>query len=242
MTPTSRERLLTDEALARSEVVANSAMNRERGLLGRNSYSLDLSFDVLDYLRRRLRERGRLAWLDLCCGTGRALIEAGLHLRGEAHPGAVEIRGVDLVEHLAPVPEGLEAVRLEASSLAAWQADHAYDLITCVHGLHYIGDKLGLIARAVSWLAADGLLLAHLDLNHLLLEEGRPHVRRFASELRAAGLEYDSRERLLTATGGRRIGFSLEFVGADDQAGPNYTGQPAVSSWYRDAGRPGGRL
>ncbi|MFN3648425.1 MAG: class I SAM-dependent methyltransferase [Armatimonadota bacterium] len=241
MIPAPHEHLLSDAALARSEVVANSTMNRERGLLGRNSYALDLSFDVLASLRKRLQERGRVAWLDLCCGTGRALIEAGVHLNDEAPPDAVEIRGVDLVEHFAPVPAGLEAVRMEAASLSEWQPERAYDLITCVHGLHYVGDKLGLISRAVSWLEPDGLFLAHLDLDNLRLEDGRPHPRRFSSALKAAGLRYDSRKKLLAATGGRRVDFPLAFLGADDRAGPNYTGQPAVSSWYRDAGAPGER-
>ena len=32
----------------------------------------------------------------------------------------------------------------------------AFDLVTCVHGLHYVGDKLGLVARAAPRLVEDG--------------------------------------------------------------------------------------
>jgi hypothetical protein len=35
-----------------------------------------------------------------------------------------------------------------------------YDLITCVHGLHYAGDKLAALARAASWLTPGGLISA----------------------------------------------------------------------------------
>lgn len=72
--------LLDPAALDRSPTVANSSMNRERGLLGRNSYALDLALDPLQFLVDRLqvlvdRLQGgspttRVAWLDLCCGTG----------------------------------------------------------------------------------------------------------------------------------------------------------------------------
>lgn len=62
--------------LARSPVVANSSMNRERELSGTNSYAKDLNVDLLELLVDRARGAGRVAWLDLCCGTGRALIQA----------------------------------------------------------------------------------------------------------------------------------------------------------------------
>ena len=37
-------------------------------------------------------------------------------------------------------------------------------MITCVHGMQYVGAKLGLIARAASWLAEDGPLVASPNL------------------------------------------------------------------------------
>jgi hypothetical protein len=64
--------LLADAQLERSAVVANCRMNRERDLLGSNGYDKDLGLDPLDFLRGRAASGRRTAWLDLCCGTGRA--------------------------------------------------------------------------------------------------------------------------------------------------------------------------
>jgi hypothetical protein len=48
-------RLLDAAELEASPTVANSAMNRERGLLGPNSYAGELLFDVLAFLKLRLQ-------------------------------------------------------------------------------------------------------------------------------------------------------------------------------------------
>jgi hypothetical protein len=93
--------LKTDDELASSAVVANNAMNRERGLLGVNSYQRALGFDPLAFLRGRLAEAGGASWLDLCCGEGNALIQAAGLLAGEAEGRAVVV-GVDLVGRLEP--------------------------------------------------------------------------------------------------------------------------------------------
>ena len=62
--------LLDDGTLARSPVVANNAMNRERQLTGPNSYARELGFEPLDILRQRLGAGAECAaWLDLCCGS-----------------------------------------------------------------------------------------------------------------------------------------------------------------------------
>src|SRR4051812_27297976 len=47
-------RLLSDDILERSAVVANCRMNRERGLVGSNGYAKELGFNPLDLLRERL--------------------------------------------------------------------------------------------------------------------------------------------------------------------------------------------
>jgi hypothetical protein len=72
-------RLLDDAALHASSVVANNAMNRERQLAGVNSYQRELGFSVLDFLVARAAGNGTAAWLDLCCGTGRALIQVSYY-------------------------------------------------------------------------------------------------------------------------------------------------------------------
>src|SRR5579863_6412511 len=70
-------RLLVDlRTLENSPTVANCRMNREREIRGTNSYAADLGFDAIQFLMERVEGRDSVAWLDLCCGTGRALIQA----------------------------------------------------------------------------------------------------------------------------------------------------------------------
>ena len=68
--------LLDDEQLERSAVVANCRMNRDRDLLGLNGYGRELGLDPLDFLKGRAASGRTDAWLDLCCGAGRAFIQA----------------------------------------------------------------------------------------------------------------------------------------------------------------------
>lgn len=216
---------LSDAQLESSSVVANCRMNRERELTGRNGYQRELGLHPLDFLRARPKPA---RWLDLCCGTGRALIEADSLLAPEDE---ITIVGVDLVGVFWP-NERSPRLRLLTASLHSWRTDERFDLITCVHGLHYLGDKIGLVIRAVSWLCDDGLFVANLDADNLRDERGEPLARRGPRLLREAGLEYDTRRRRLLCRGRKALRFPLEYVRADDKAGPNYTGQPAVNSRY----------
>lgn len=229
--------ILDDAELERSAVVANCRMNRERGLVGSNGYDRELGFDPLAFLNARAAGEGTAAWLDLCCGTGRALIGAAGIIRAEGR--AIDIVGVDLVGMFDPTPPGLGELRLIEASLSTWRPERAFDLITCVHGLHYVGDKLGLVARAASWLDEGGLFLASLDLGNLKFGDGMPAGRRMVAELRRAGLDYDRRRRLILCRGRRDVALSYRYLGADDGAGSNSTGQPAVDSYYGvNAGPP----
>jgi SAM-dependent methyltransferase len=225
--------LRPDCELERSEIVANSRMNRERGCAGPNSYAREIGLDPLEFLHTRLRTHERAAWLDLCCGRGRALIEAARHFTDQGSSARVTLNGIDLVSAFDPIPPDLDGLRLEEASAASWEPDRAFDLITCVHGLHYIGDKLRLIQRAASWLAPDGVFLAHLDLDNLKDAEGGDAGRRIMRNLRKNGLDYDSRRHLLRCEGGRTTELAYEYLGADDSAGPNYSRQPAVDSYYQ---------
>src|ERR1700733_8210555 len=74
-------RLLGDDELERSAVVATCRMNRERHPLGSNGYDRELGLDPLDFLKQRIATGHLVAWLDLCCGTGRALIQATRQIR-----------------------------------------------------------------------------------------------------------------------------------------------------------------
>uniref|UniRef100_A0AAU2K241 Class I SAM-dependent methyltransferase n=1 Tax=Streptomyces sp. NBC_00049 TaxID=2903617 RepID=A0AAU2K241_9ACTN len=217
--------LLPAHDLERSSVVANNGMNRERGLAGVNSYARELGLDPLAHLTARPTAP---SWLDLCSGEGRALREALPRL-----PAGAVLTGVDLVGPLAPAPTppGLE---LLTASVAQWRPDpdRTYDLITCVHGLHYVGDQLGLLARAASWLAPGGLLVAHLDPDSLRRADGAPAGRAALAALRAAGFRYAARHHRISLQGPHTVRLPFRYLGADPAAGPNYTGQPAVASHY----------
>jgi len=186
-------------------------MNRERNL---GSYRDELGLDPL----KLLPPGGR--WLDLCCGRGRALAEAA-DLRPDA-----DLTGVDLVSTFVSAPR----VRFVESPLREYQPTHLFDLITCVHGLHYVGDKLGAIARACSWLTDRGLFVAQIDLANLRWSDRRAAGRTIVGWLRTQGLEY-SRRRVL-CRGRRDLRPPFPYAHADATAGPNYTGQPAVNSLY----------
>ena len=218
--------LKTDRELSASPVVANCRMNRERVLTGGNSYSRDLGMNPVEFLLSRLEEQATVRWLDLCCGTGRALIEAAEQLAGERE--RVGIVGLDLAG-LFDFPDET-GVQFVENAIEDWQPSHEFDLITCVHGLHYVGDKLGAIARAVSWLTNGGLFVGHLDLANLRHQSIRSFGRRAARHLRDAGLAYDTRRRRIRCSGRRKVDIPWQYLGADDEAGPNFTGQPAVNS------------
>lgn len=213
-------RLLDNAALARSSVVANCAMNRERQLTGPNSYTRELGFNPLE----RLTGPGA-AWLDLCCGTGRALAQAADQRRQGV------LMGVDLVDAFVSAPD--RSVQFISADVTTWTTNQRFALITCVHGLHYLGDKLGVLSRAAGWLADDGLLIADIDLASVRLPDGRPAGRALTAALRRAGLSYDSRRRRITCSGRREVSLPYTYLGADDRAGPNYTNQPAVDAYYQ---------
>ncbi|MEH0828682.1 MULTISPECIES: class I SAM-dependent methyltransferase [unclassified Micromonospora] len=226
--------LLSTAALERSAVVANNAMNRERQLAGVNSYARELGFNPVDVLTDRLAGAATAGWLDLCCGTGRALIQAAGQLRGMGVAGRTALVGVDLVDAFDPVPTPPANLRLVCASVATWAPDRPFDLVTCLHGLHYVGDKLAVLARAADWLTPEGRFVADLDLSSIRLADGRPAGRRLTTLLVAAGFTYDSRRRRISRTGRREVRLPYRFLGADDRAGPNYTGQPAVHSHYAE--------
>jgi SAM-dependent methyltransferase len=222
---TIRMRLLDRARLHASSVVANCNMNRERTLRG---YARELGLAPVSFLRA-FPAKGR--WMDLCCGSGRALVEAASGLEDGDEP--ILIEGIDLVAFFAENPF-THRLALREESVEAWRPRHRYQLVTCVHGLHYVGDKLGVLAKAAAALAEDGLLLANLDLGNLCFADGRPAGRTVAARLRRGGLRYDRRRRLVSCFGPRKLELGLRYLGADDSVGPNYTGQPAVTSCYAD--------
>lgn len=98
-----------------------------------------------------------------------------------------------------------------------------------------MGDKLAAIAKAVANLSANGLFLANLDLASVRHADGRSAARTVSARLRASGMTYDRRRRLVCCSGPRLLDWRMRYLGADDTAGPNYTDQPAVASYYEFA-------
>jgi SAM-dependent methyltransferase len=147
----------------------------------------------------------------------------------------VVLIGIDLVDMFADIPPELSCLQFLVTSAQQYQPAIRFDLITCVHGLHYIGDKLQLIQQACSWLTVEGVFLANLDLQNLRLGSGQSAARTISHRLRALGIEYHSRKKLIARQGRIDVEFPWHYLGADDQAGPNYTGQPVVNSYYTDS-------
>ncbi|PWV79107.1 class I SAM-dependent methyltransferase [Nocardia neocaledoniensis] len=222
--------LLDDTTLERSAVVANNAMNRERGLAGVNSYARELGFDPYERLTERLRHdpTATVTWIDVCCGSGRALLEAETRVAQEFPDADVTLIGIDLVDYFAAGPR-TPRLRLIAASATTWTPERPADLVTCVHGLHYLGDKLAMIGVMAEWTAPSGFLAADFDLDEV---RGIEHTT-VLDELRACGLTYDRRAHRLHGAGPRTPRFSATYLGADDTEGPGYTGQPSVRSYYR---------
>ncbi len=221
---------LGDDDLDVSGVVANCRMNRERHLTGSNGYEREMRFNPLALLKTTAATTGRARWLDLCCGSGEALVEAAKIV--EAEDLQIDIVGVDLVRSFVGGETEHRCLRLVGASLTDWQPGGQFDLITCVHGLHYIGDKLGLVARAASWLTENGRFAANLDMNNIKLRERESAGRIIVAELRRNGFTYSFRTKLIQCDGRQQVRLPFTYLGADDKAGPNYTGQAAVDSHY----------
>ncbi len=98
----------------------------------------------------------------------------------------------------------MTCLRLVEASLSTWRPDRRFDLITRVHGLHYVGDTLGLIARAASWLGEEGRSVANLDPGNLKLVSDPNPGRKIVAALCRAVLVFDRRRRLI-ACRARRI-------------------------------------
>jgi SAM-dependent methyltransferase len=225
--------LLDERTLERSEIVANACMNRARNHSGANSYERDLGLAPLDFLTNVLQRQDEASWLDLCCGAGRALLQASEALRSNAQDRRIMLTGVDLVPMFDPIPPGLGWVHLVSASVERWETEKKFDLITCVHGLHYVGDKLGVLQRASGWMKEDGLLMMHIDYRNLKIADQGHSRTQIGRDLRKVGFRYRSGRHLLTRNDNiHHDPLPYRYLGADDKTGPNYTGQAAVDSYY----------
>ncbi len=232
--------LLSCAELEQSTVVANNRMNRERVLWGVNSYQKELvnarsaqAIDILAFLTARARGCNTVRWVDLCCGSGNALIQAAEVLQENEISGKLRLEGVDLVGMFSAVPNTVaDILHLQAGSVFKWLPNGPYDLITCIYGIHYLGDKLGFLQKAMGWLKPDGQLIVNLEPDNLKDSDGKSLSKWWKDECRRNGWKYHARRHLLQVAGPQAWPVSWKFLGSDDQAGPNYSGQPAVNSYY----------
>jgi len=223
--------LLTENALIWSPVVANNRMNRKRIASGVNSYEKELHFHPGMYLNKRLEEQGHVKWLDLCCGEGNALLQYAGEIAVKNLQTQVTLKGIDLVDQFQSIPPAINCLQFKTGSLVDWEETDQYDLITCVHGLHYVGDKLKALMKALQAISDNGILMANLDLNNIKIEgdQKETYLKKLFKE---NGIRYNARRKLVTCEGPRDIHINLTYIGADDKAGPNYTGQAVVDSYY----------
>jgi hypothetical protein len=119
-------KLKNDDSLEQTAVVANCRMNRERGLTGSNSYAKELGFNPLEFLKELNSSGHASAWLDLCCGSGKALIEAAQLCEVADRPAAIEFVGVDLAGLFAAAGSCPSSLRLEEASLRSWRPARSY--------------------------------------------------------------------------------------------------------------------
>lgn len=216
--------LLLKEELWQSSVVANCRMNRKRQFKGINSYHKDTSINLFNFLDEKRKYQRETQWVDLCCGEANALIQA------KALLPEVRMEGIDLVG-MFNTPHA-EDIKLMEMAVEAWSPTQSYDLITCIHGFHYLGDKLKVLSKAIGALKHNGLFVANIDLNNIKNQEGKSIEKELVDVLTQCGVSYNKRRKIITCKGATVIKFPYRFIGANDQAGPNYTGQPVVDSYY----------
>ena len=139
--------LLNKDQLEWSPIVANNSMNRERQAIGINSYEKDIGLNPLDFLLKK-QEQKSVRWLDLCCGKGNALIQTAKILEEKGLSKKFELSGIDLVDFFSD--PGELKLDFQVQNLENWIPQKQYDLISMVHGLHYVGDKIALVKKALS--------------------------------------------------------------------------------------------
>jgi len=224
--------LLSEDKLIWSPIVANSRMNRERNATGVNSYEQEIKFKPEDFLQGKIDKYGSASWMDLCCGQGKALIQTAEYFCQKGLQDQLKLTGVDLTDHFSPINSLITCLQFHTTSLMDFRWNDKYDLITCVHGLHYAGDKLKAIEHALAALTPWGFFVANLDPADIVIE-GSQDKNVIKSMFKVNGIRYDSRQKILMKEGHAEVRFNCKYLGADDSRGPNYTGQDSVTSFYR---------
>lgn len=216
-----------EKELIWTSIVANSSMNRQRNLTGINSYEKDLYFDILAFIETKLSTNQKFSWIDLCCGEAKALFQAQEIFTNE---DKISLEGIDLIDMFV---DKNNKVKLQIGSLLDWKPSQKYDLITCVHGLHYIGNKLLIIEKVCKTIKEDGMFIANIDLDSIKNSDNQSLKKEILKYLKEEGLLYNSRQKILICEGNKSFEFDFQYLGADTKAGKNYTGQEAINSIYQ---------
>lgn len=226
-------KLKDDKSLEYSSTVANNKMNRQRQLIGINSYEEDLQYDIVAFLEAKFIQVNRpIRWLDVCCGEGRALLQASQLFATFIEEERLKITGLDLVNYFHPKLQQVEGVDLYVSPINTWQTSHSFDLITVVHGFHYIGDKLATFCKLGLLMEEKGLLLANFDTESIAIKNiGQSHFD-LKKALKLQGIYYDNQNKILRCEGSKNLNFPLLYQGGDDTNYTTYTGMKGVKSYY----------
>jgi trans-aconitate methyltransferase len=112
----------------------------------------------------------------------------------------IKLKGIDLVDTFLVVDKHITCVEFESESLIDWKPDQTYDLITCVHGLHYLGDKLKVIEASIKALNQYGLFVANLDLTNIVIQ-GTNTSSYLKNSFKRYGVAYNSRLKVLKQLG-----------------------------------------
>lgn len=231
-----RDLIYDSNKLADSEIVANAFMNRNRGFVGVNSYSKDLKINLPSIISSQIEQKNSFSWLDLCCGKGRALVEAASFIKSNflKFEENISIFGIDLIDDFIHIPDELCFLLLKQGTVPDALPKGSFDLITCVHGLHYLGDKLGLISSLSGRLVKDGFFIGNIDHKNLKSENGKT-LRGILKIFSTFPQSYSSSTHILKiqSNAGKKIDFKFKYIGSSEDAGPNYTGQNAIDSFYK---------
>lgn len=225
--------ILNRKQLESSSVVANSLMNRERVAFGINSYTKELKFNPFEFLKNRFENKQSAYWLEICCGKGNAIIQIAHEFnKFKDQINNVLLVGVDLISFFSPIPDNIRFVKFIESSIFDYRTELKFDLITCVHGMHYLGDKLKIIEIVSNLLKSDGYFTCNLNTKDIIDQNGRCLFKKINLFFKDIGLNYNSRNKILINSGVLKIQSPFKYIGANDKIGTNYTGENSVQSIY----------
>ncbi|MEZ4687149.1 MAG: class I SAM-dependent methyltransferase [Bacteroidia bacterium] len=206
-------------------------MNRQRGLAGINSYEKELGFDIEQFLGSKMNTKKgeEVRWLDICCGEGKALIDLGVRWKH----GPLKLVGLTLQEcsmRLRCFSNSF--LTLHEGAIERFNPLERFDLVTV--SMAFIISETNLQHdRIRSFLTPGGSFWGNLSLENVRDEKGNIIASRLKKDWKESGWNYHGRRKLLEIPGKGTAPRSYPYLGADDQAGPNYTGQEAVNSYYK---------